>query len=284
MYSTTSFSLTKAPLIRSKVPDSVSINISSKLSFSGNNSSIKLTTLFFCNGAFCLLLPLGFSIPIVMIHDLILPDILSLKQMAKTLLKETAKVEFYPENRIIIGFHEMRMTLKMLKTAKEKRILRDIRKIRWDVRLMKEYFPEVLPDHTYQTSKRTLAITDWSLMNSNHPNTIWISRNAMKRYSLRTRKYNSKSFQECLTETMVHEMAHAVLFNNPIIHKRENDLKTRIENSDFIPESMYNENEELNHGKLFKIIYSQLAEKYRIVPDPRYWKKYHKRDPLKNLK
>ena len=206
--------------------------------------------------------------------------------MAKTLLKGTVKVEFYPENRMIIEFHDMRLRLNMLKTPKEKRILRDIRKIGWNVRLIQEYFPEVLPNNTYQTARYTLAITDWNLMHNKCPNTIWISKNAMKRHSSRARKLHR--MPESVAETMVHEMAHAIMFNNPVIRKRENDLRARIEKSDFLSESthcrMHAENEELNHGKLFQIIYSQLTEKYETLADSRYWLKFHKGDPLKNLK
>ena len=208
--------------------------------------------------------------------------------MAKTLLKGTVKVEFYPENRMIIEFHDMRLRPNMLKTPKEKRILRDIRKIGWNVRLIQEYFPEVLPNNTYRTAKYTLAITDWNLMHDKCPNTIWISKNAMKRHSCHIKKRGG--IPEDMAETMVHEMAHAIMFNNPVIRKRENNLRARIEKSHSLSESMHAKNEELkelkelNHGKTFQIIYSQLTEKHETLADSRYWRKFHKRDPLKNLK
>lgn len=202
--------------------------------------------------------------------------------MPKKLFKNTVKVNFLENDEIQVEFLSEKLTLNHLKDPKEKLILREIRKIGWDVRAIKEFFPRILPDKTYETEKRVLAITDWTLASDQFSNTIWISEGAFNYKKKYDKKYEGVPPE--LSEILVHEMSHAVIFNNPIIQKERRILLERIGQSDFIPESLHIATEELNHGKIFQIIYSQLCEKYDIEHDPRYWRRSHKRDPFKKLR
>ncbi len=224
--------------------------------------------------------------------------------MAKLLLKNTTEVKFNPDNTITVKMHDFPFTREMCGSETDKQLWDAYQDAGWHPRFIIEYFPKIIwlgkpgqGRRTYITDTDTMAITDWGIAKKQYPNTVWFSVQMLERSKREERKlqkkYGPNLYVTGFEEIMVHELAHCIMLNkagtmgsenieNQIIALYRKSLLTDDEKRDL--SKLLQQKQEIEHGKIFRVLYSQFCEKYGVAHNPEYWERNHKRDPFKKMK